>query len=234
MPYSARTALGSDMKRAFKASSFQHAANRDASWFFCSVIGLSFFETAVSKSWLDSSSQQVSSGGSLRAQANGTSSIVPRRRPLIRQKRRQCSRMGSTSQGERKVVPGTDCHRRVNAARRRRSRPRSDQARLPPSSQRSEETAEPSPQRSSQTATVEGAPPRYGDLTAENHFGRCGVGLSSRIGRLASRDESLHDGGDWPSARPRGVSDSRGPSAIAQTPLKKQDAPEPFPAKGAS
>jgi|GEM_PF-3635420 len=39
-------------------SSFQHAANNDASWFFCSVIGLSFFETVVSRSWLDSSSQQ--------------------------------------------------------------------------------------------------------------------------------------------------------------------------------
>jgi hypothetical protein len=33
--------------------------------------------------------------------------MVPRRRPLIRQKRRQCSRMGSTSQGERGVVSGT-------------------------------------------------------------------------------------------------------------------------------
>ena len=80
----------------------------------------------------------------VRTQPKGTSSIVPRRRPLIRQKRRQCSRMGSTSQDEPGVVPGTDCHRRVNAARRRRSRPRSDQARLPPSSQRSQETAEPS------------------------------------------------------------------------------------------
>jgi hypothetical protein len=59
MSYSARTALGSAMKRAFRASSFQHAANRDASWFFCSVIGLSFLETVVSESWLESSSQQV-------------------------------------------------------------------------------------------------------------------------------------------------------------------------------
>ena len=66
--------------------------------------------------------------------------MVPRRRPLIRQKRRQCSRMGSTSQGERGVVSGTG-------------------------------------------ATVEGPPPRNGDLTAELHSGRCCAGLSSRIGR---------------------------------------------------
>ena len=38
------------VKQAFKASSFQHAANSEASWFFCSVIGLSFFETVVSES----------------------------------------------------------------------------------------------------------------------------------------------------------------------------------------
>jgi hypothetical protein len=31
----------------------QHAANSEASWFFCSVIGLSFFETAVSKWWTE-------------------------------------------------------------------------------------------------------------------------------------------------------------------------------------
>ena len=106
IPCSARTALGSLMKRAFNASSFQHAANSDASWFFCSVIGLSFLEITVLRSWLDSSGQQVF-GLSLQNQADGTSSIVPRGRPLIRQKRRQCSRMGSTSQGEREVVSGT-------------------------------------------------------------------------------------------------------------------------------
>ena len=60
MSYSARTALGSDMKRAFNASSFQQAANSEASWFFCSVIGLSFFETVASRSRLDSSSQHAS------------------------------------------------------------------------------------------------------------------------------------------------------------------------------
>jgi len=83
----------------------QHAEKSDASWFFCSVIDLSFFETVVSESWLESSGQQMF-GLSLKNQADGTSSIVPRRRPLIRQKRRQCSRMGSTSQGEREVVSG--------------------------------------------------------------------------------------------------------------------------------
>ena len=31
----------------------QHAANSEASWFFCSVIGLSSFETVVSRSRLD-------------------------------------------------------------------------------------------------------------------------------------------------------------------------------------
>ena len=44
--------------RTERQSPDQHAANRDASWFFFSVIGLSFFETPVSKSWLNSFSQQ--------------------------------------------------------------------------------------------------------------------------------------------------------------------------------
>ena len=95
---------------------------------------------------LNSFSQPASTrafGLIVRTQTEGTSSMVPRRRPLIRQKRRQCSRMGSTSQGEPRVVPGTDCHRRVNAARRRRSRPRSDQATLPPSKEHRSRTPHP-------------------------------------------------------------------------------------------
>jgi len=50
------------LSQAFNASSFQHAANRDASWFFCSVNGLSFFKTVVSESWLESFSQHKSTG----------------------------------------------------------------------------------------------------------------------------------------------------------------------------
>jgi hypothetical protein len=57
-------------------SSFHPAANSEASWFFCSVIGLSFFETAVSKSWLDSSSQHASTTGAVSV---GTRSDTPRR-----------------------------------------------------------------------------------------------------------------------------------------------------------
>ena len=58
--------------------------------------------------------------------------------------------------------------------------------------------------------TVEGSPPMNAALAVETHFGRRGVGLSSRIRRLASTDESLHDGGDWPSACPRDVPDAMG------------------------
>ena len=133
--------LGITHETSLQGTSFQQAANSEASWFFCSVIGLSFFETSVSESWLDSSSQHASTGKfglGRRNQANGTSSSVPRRRPA---------------------------------------------------SQRSEEMAATSPQRSSQ-ATVEGAPPRKGILTVETKFGRCYAGLARRLGRLASCDES--------------------------------------------
>ncbi len=73
--------------------------------------------------------------------------MVPRRRPLIRQKRRQCSRMGSTSQGERGVVSGT-------ATVAVESKQRGDGGAVP-------------------AAIKNAAPPRNGDFTAENHLGRC-------------------------------------------------------------
>ena len=57
MSYSARTALGSAIKRAFKASSFQHAANRDASWFFFSVMVFGFSNSRVKMGGLNLSSQ---------------------------------------------------------------------------------------------------------------------------------------------------------------------------------
>ena len=73
--------------------------------------------------------------------------MVPRRRPLIRQKRRQCSRMGSTSQDERKVVPGTDCHHRIQESEET-AEPSPQRSNRRHRIQESEETAEPSPQRS--------------------------------------------------------------------------------------